>query len=873
MQSPLQKIIPSLFLTVSCLILGYGQIAQSDSIAPLPAIETDSLKTIKDSIPPDSIHNKKEQSEALKSEIKYNARQSITHFYADQYSELIDQGDITYRDTNLKAGYIIIDWKTDKVFATGLADSTGKKTIQRPVFVQKESTIKVDSIIYDLKSEQAVIFNFNTTYEGIIYDGQKVKRISDSIFYLSNARFTTDQDEKPDYYIATKRAKLIKDDKIITGASQLYIYDVPTPLFLPFGFFPSTSNRKAGILIPTYGEQDNLGFFLQDLGYYLPIGDYVDLTTLFDFYSKGSWAANANINYALRYRFSGSLAFSYENQVRGTKGLNDFTQNRLFNLRWRHSQDSKANPNLTFSSNVNISSSQFFESSFNRGNELAENFRNNTTSSSINLSKQFENSPFSLSLSLNHSQNNRNRRIRMSLPNLTINMKRIYPFAPRSRAKKGLLEKLGVDYSFQGQNQIDIDEDLLFRKQMFDSARAGIRHNVNLNTSTKLFRYFSFSIGSRYEEHWELQTIRRRFDQRSRQVVDDPLRGFFTFRQFSFNTGLSTTVYGTKQFRPGGYLGAIRHALTPSISYNYRPDFSDISFGYFDTYLDSLGIERTYTPFERGVFGRPSTGEQSRINLGLNNNFEAKVRSKEDSTKYEKIKLLDALNINTSYNFAAESFKLGDIGINTSTRVLKDKLVLNANATISPYPLMDNNGVAVRIDEPGKAFRLTNFTLSGSYKLSNESFTKNKENKKSSKSSNSNAPDRNKSKKEKDPFTYDKDGYARFSIPWNLSLTYNFGYSKPGFDSNKRSSVDFKGNIKFSPYWSVNISSGYDFESDQFNYTRMGFHRTLRSFELRFDWVPFGSRRTYYFYFGIRANILKDLKYDQRQFRENNPPF
>ena len=805
--------------------------------------------------------------------MKYDAEKSITHYYAEEYSELFDQGDITYGDTNLKAGYIKIDWKTDQVFATGLPDSTGKKTIQRPVFVQKGTTIKVDSIIYNLKSEEAVIYNFNTTYENIVYDGQKVKRISDSVFYLSNARFTTDKDEKPDYYIGTKRAKFIKDDKIITGASQLYIYDVPTPLFLPFGFFPSTSSRKAGILIPTYGEEPNRGFFLQNLGYYLPIGDYVDVTALFDFYSNGSWAIDLNTNYALRYRFKGNLSFRYNNTLSGTKGLNDFTQTKDYKVNWNHSQDPKANPNLTFSSSVDISSSQFFRNSFDKNDLLNNRDQINATKSSINLTKRFEDFPINkISMNIIYGQNNRDSSITMSLPNLTVNMERVYPFAPKSGTKKGMLQKLGVNYDFKGQNEIKIDEDMFFKKEMFDEARIGMLHTAEMSTSTNLFRYLSITPKVNYEEHWELETIRKRFDETSRQEVNDPIRGFAAFRQYSFNTSLSTTIYGTKQFKPGKYFSAIRHKLTPNISYNYTPDFSDLSFGYYDTYLDSLGIERIYDRFQNGVYGRPTSGRQSAIRIDLENNFEAKVRSKKDSTKYERIKLLK-LNVKPSYNFAAESFKLGNIEIDASTQVFNDKLNLTANATISPYPLVNDNGKAVRIDQPGKDFLLTRFRLSGSYQLSNETFTKKEEEKKSSNQSNSNtSSDENESKKEEDPFTYDKDGYAQFSIPWSLSLNYNFNYSKSGFEPTTNNSITARGDLKFSPYWSMNVSTGYNFEgSELFNNTQLGFERSLRSFKMTFNWFPFS--KTYFFYFGIRTTILKDLKYDQRNFRENNPRF
>ena len=851
-----------------CASFGYGQVI-NDITKLFPKEDIDSLSVVKDSISSDSIAEKKEKNERLKSEVKYDAEEKITHYYSEEYSELIDKGDITYGDANLKAGYIKIDWKTDRVFATGLPDSTGKKTLQRPIFIQKGDTIYVDSIVYNLKTERALIYDFNTAYEDIIYDGEKVKRISDSVFYLRNARFTTDKDKKPDYYIGTKRAKFIKDDKIITGLARLYIHDVPTPLFLPFGFFPSTSKRKAGVLIPTYGKQRDLGFFLQNLGFYLPIKDYVDLTTLFDFYTNGSWAIDLNTSYALRYRFNGNLNLRYNNTFSGTKGLNDFGKKEDYKLRWIHSQDAKADPNFTFSSSVDIYSSQFFRNSFDRSDILNRKDQTNTTSSSINLTKRFEDFPINdISMSISHSQDNNTRRITMALPSLTVGVKRIYPFASKSGNKKGMLQKLSVNYSFSGENKIEIDEGLFLKKEMFDSARVGMRHRVGITTNTSLFRYLIFKPSINYREHWELATIQKRFDETSRKVVSDRIRGFETFRTYDFNASLSTNLYGIKQFKPGKYFSAIRHTFTPSISYSYRPDFSDLSFGHYDTYLDSLGVEQSYNRFDKSVTvnGGPSSGKQSAINIRLDNNLEAKVRSKEDSTKYEKIKLLDRLNINTSYNFAKDTFKLGNIGIEAGTRIFKDKLDLEATATIDPYPLINDNGKAVRIDQPGKAFRLTNFTLSGSYQLNNETFTKKKEEEEKS-PNNSNEVDREEPKKKggNDPFTYDKDGYAKFAIPWNLSLGYHLRYPKSGFEPTIISTLNLNGEIQFTPYWSMSGTIDYDFNKSEFTHLRLGFERILRSFKLTFDWEPFTG--VFFFTFSFRNKILQDLKYDKRDFR------
>lgn len=815
--------------------------------------------------------------------VKYKAVDSIHYDLVLGKTYLVNRASIAYKDMKLKAGHIIIDWKRNTVYAYGMTDSTGA-SVQKPVMTQDGKTIEVDTITYNIKTKRAVIENIRTEeQQGILY-GKRVKRLSDSLYYIKSGQYTTDKDPKPDYYIKAGKIKYLSGDKLITGPAQMYIHDVPTPLVLPFGYFPVSKSKRSGILFPRYGEENSV-FSLNDLGYYFALSDYADLSLLFDIYSNGTYRIKANSHYALRYRFNGKFSFQYQNQIQGTRGLSDYSKNKLYEFTWSHSQDEKANPNLRLSADVHISNSKFFKDPYTLNDNSFQNRLVNNTSSSINLIKSFDQIPIRITLNATHSLNTNTKIVQMEFPRLAVDLKRdLHPFAPKVGSKKGLLENLRLHYDFRANNRIITKDSLFLHKEMFDSTQTGAQHELTLKTNATLLQHLIWNIDGNYRENWGTETLNRFYNPEKKQLETQRKRGFAAFRTFGFSTGLSTRLYGTKQFRDGRFIKAIRHTITPSIGFSFTPDFWSDFWGYTRPYRDEKGRRQFYTPFEPFIYGRPSKGMQGNLNFSLSNNLEAKIRSKTDSGEYEKIKILENLDFSTHYNMAKDSFRLSPIAVSGNTALFHDKLSLNFGATFSPY----------RVEKRRKVDRFTtpwmeDFNLRASYTLDNNTFSKKNreatEKAKEAAEDKSAAGDTGDKKTEetarklvkKGTFSYDEEGYAHYAIPWSLSLSYNFGYKSnraTEWDTKNSNTLNLRGNIEFTPYWKVSFSSGYDFTATKVTATDFNFTRELRSFVITFHWIPFGPSKRYAFHIGIKSDMLKDLKYDRNNFPErDNPPF
>ena len=825
-----------------------------------------------DTVKIDSI---KVTKEYLEDNITHKAKDYMSNDFINQKVVLYDEAELYYQDIELKAGKIIIDYKNSLAFATGIFDSLGNY-IQKPQFKQGAQQSEQDSLIYNFKNEKAIIYQSKIEQQGVIITGDMTKRENDSTFYINKARFTTSQKEKPDYFIQTSNIKVVPNSKIVGGLSNLVIADVPTPLFLPFFYAPITKGRSSGFIIPTWGESSNQGYFLQNGGYYFSINDYVDLAVLADIYTNGSWGIRTESSYALKYRFTGNFSFRYENLINSQRGFPDYSKSTNFFVRWSHSQSSQANPNGRFSASVNFGSSNFFTESLNESSSAY--YLTNTFSSSISYYKKFVGTPFNMNASLTHTQNTNTERIDMNLPSLQLNMDRIYPFAPKFGAKKNPIQNLGVTYSMNAQNRISTTDDEFGTGDMFKNAQSGIKQDVAMGTNMKLFKYFTISPSASYKEVWQFKTIDKNWDNDEEIVVTDTINGFASFREYSAGVSASTTFYGMVNFKKGR-LQAIRHVVRPSISYGYRPDFSQ----YYDEYQASLDPDdiREYTRFQNGVFGVPSNSLSNSIGFSLNNTLEAKVASKDSSKEdeFKKINLLNNLNFSTSYNMAADSLRWSPLRMNAGTQLLNNKLNINVNATMDPYAI-NANGTKINtfnINNGGSLFRLTNASLTSNYSIKSSEFGKNKKN---SSSKNKESTERASSdnlfggsitdnrqqinRKNEDEVKVTK--LYKTEMPWDLSLRYSLTYSNNiGQNQISANSVQVSGNLEFSPKWRVGISSGYDFENKGITYTQLRFERDLDSWRFTFNWVPFGDRATYYFFIGVKSSALSDLKYDKRQ--------
>lgn len=865
MQTKTLHILLLSFLSLFCFQLTYGQDIKAKTKAlSIPSKQKDSilkkdsllLKKSIDTLKKDSLKPTKSAIEFI---ITHDADDYVLQDAKNKQTILYNNAHVIYGDIDLKAGIIIVDNKNNTLFAKGIKDSLGYQ--QRPIFKQGSQESEQDSILYNFESKKAIIYNLKTNQNGLITYGEKTKKVNDSTIYIRDIKFTTSNKPNPDYYIRTKKAKLVPGKKIIVGLSNLVIADVPTPIAIPFAYFPTTETRSSGFIIPAWGQTTNQGYFLQNGGYYIALNDYVDITLLGDLYTNGSWGLTAQSNYVVRYKYNGNFSFKYKNLIQSLKGFDDYRKSTNFNINWSHNQDSKSNPNSRFSASVNLGSSKYFRESLN---EVDNNdFLTNTLSSSISYYRKFVGTPFNLNATATHSQNTNTQAITMTLPSVQVNMDRVYPFTGKNGEKTNALQKMGVNYSLKGDYRINTVDSLFFKPEMFETAKAGIQHNANASTNLKVLKYFTLAPSVTYKEVWNFDYIQKNYDPLTSKAVTETIKGFKSFREYNLGVALSTTLYGVYNLK--GRIKTIRHTVRPSISYGYRPDFADQYNLQVQQSADPLDIE-TYSPFENGIYGQPGSGLSNSIGITVNNVLEAKVASR-DSTNLEdkKITLLNNLNFNTFYNIAADSLRWSPVNVSAGTLLFKDKLTVNMGAILDPYQL-DSNGN--RIDKfNSNLFRVTSATLSANYSISSTDFKK-KEPKKTQFDAPSNdqfGDNANTNGAPNNSNTEKKAQLYKASVPWSLNLMYAVNYSNNGIVKGIGSNtLRFDGNIELTPKWSVRFSSGYDFKNKGFSYTRLGFTRDLDSWNFNFDWSPFGVNKSYYFRIGVKSGILNDLKWDKR---------
>ena len=793
---------------------------------------------------------------------------------------LYDNAELYYQDTELKAGIIVLDYNKNEVAAGRIKDSSGK-LIQPPFFKQAGNEVNPDSIRFNFDTKKAIIWNSKSEQNGMNVFALATKKENDSVYFIKEAKVTTSKDvEDPDYYIRIRKGKFIPKSKIIAGLSNLYIANVPTPIFLPFAYFPLSENRRTGFIFPSIGQNNDRGYFIQNGGYYFAPSDFFDVALLGDYYTNGSYGFRAESKYKKRYSFNGSLSVRFENLINGERGLPGYSKNNIYNIRWSHSQDSKSNPNSRFSASVNLGSSNYFRESVNQLN--TPNFLNNTLNSSISYSKTFRSYPsVNLSLTASHSQNTRTQTVNMSLPTLTANMERIYPFVKKNGQKKGFFKNINLQYTVRGENRIQTSDSLFLKKEMFNDASYGMKHSIPISTNFKVLKHLSVSVSGSFEEVWTGQTIKKNdFDITTQSLgKKDTIKGFDRFSKYNFNASIGTTIYGVFNFKEGKKIQSIRHVMRPSVTYGINPSFEK----YYDQYIiDADGNTSEYTRFEGGFFGIPGNNFSSAVGLGLSNILEAKVKDR-DSTILEpkKIKLLNNLNLSTSYNIAADSLNWSPIRMTTGTTLFDNKLNINLGATFDPYAINENGSRINKfnINNKGGLFRMTSANINMGFSFS----SKNSKDDKSESSGLNNTrsggrdddlfgrvddfadssfdeeEDEEDSKKEDSKFYNNK-------MPWDIRLAHSLTYSNNKAQKQiTNNSLMFSGNISLSKKWKIGGSSGYDFKNSGVTYTQLRFERDLDSWKMNFNWVPFSTRASWYFFIGIKSSLLSDLKYDKRR--------
>lgn len=792
---------------------------------------------------------------------------------------LYDQAELYYLDMELKAGIIVMNYEKNEVYAGRIKDSTGKLT-QRPYFKQGNNIIEPDSIKFNTKTKKAIIWNSQTKQSDVMVLAYRTKRENDSLYFMDKARFTTsDNPDDPEYWFQATKAKMVPKGKVVVGSTIMYIYGVPTPIGVPFAFFPVTNKAQSGIIIPTPGDTQRRGYFLQNGGYYFALSDHYDLTTLVDYYTNGSYALRAETNYAWRYRFRGNLNFRYENQVNSERGFPDYSRTKVYNIQWTHSQDGKSNPNSRFSASVNLGSSTFFQTSLNQINAGAR--LNNTLTSSISYNRTFATVPqVNIALTATHSQNTQTQSITMTLPTFTGSVDRIFPFASDDEPKKGFIKNINFQYNVIGENRINTTDSLFFKPEMFRDALTGVRHTIPLTTNFKIAKFFSIPISVNYSEVWTFKTFEKKFDSATNSVITNEVNGFDSYRTYSFSTGVGTTIYGTFNFGKDKKIQAIRHIVKPTISYSYQPSFSR----YYDTYAtDASGNMRTeYSRFDGTLYGAPGKSNSNFLGININNTFEAKVTER-DSTKTEprKVMLLNSFNIQTSYDLSADSLRLAPIRISGGTALFKDKMNINFATTLDPYAIDASGNRINKMNSAigGSLVRMTSSNLTMNYSFSSRDQT--------NKETDSNDQSRRNGGRDDDLFGKatdlsdmrqsqfddkpddDEDKVTEFfkaNLPFDLTMAYSLTYSNTRRESKISSnSIMASGNVDLGKRWKVGISSGYDFVQQGVTFTQFRFERDLLSWRMDFTWVPLGEFNSWGFFIGIKSGMFSDVKWEKRR--------
>lgn len=814
----------------------------------------------------------------LETKVERTARDSIVQDLKNKKVYLYGGAKVTYGDIQLEADYIEFSFETNQVYAKGLPDTTGKM-IGTPKFTEKDQTFESKEIRYNFDTKKGIINNVVTEDDIGFLHGSYVKKMNDNTVNIRSGGYTTcNNKEHPHFEFRFRKSKVIPDNKIVTGPAYLVIEEMPTPVAIPFGMFPNKSGQRSGIRIPTYGEADKRGFYFENGGYYWAINEYMDLDILGDIYTRGSWAIKPTLRYTKRYKYSGNLNTSYAINITGVEGASDYQKSRDFRIRWTHQQDAKAHPSRRFSANVNIVSSNF--NTFNPVN--TESYLSNEFQSSIAYQTNWNNKYF-LTLNASHRQNTKTKIVNITLPSLTFNTNKINPLKRKKAVgRPKWYEELNLGYTMKAENTISLPDSVLFEAGSLSKMRNGIQHTIPVNLPLKVLKYFSLTNSVNITDkmyfdyrrkYWVNDTLFQSNDTIVGYEKTDTISGFGNVLEYNLSTNLSTKVYGMVMFKKGP-VRAVRHVLTPRVGFTYTPDFSDSKWGYYDRYINDEGEEVVYSRYEGAIYGSPSAGKSGRINFGISNNLEIKVRSKKDTiTGMKKVALIDDFSISGSYDLARDSLKMSYITMSGRTKLFKN-LNLNYSSSWDPY-VLDSAGKQINKFEWDVNKRLlrptqSTWTFGASWRLSQKDFAKKSDKK-------TEEPPAMASQAELDDINRNPDDYVDWSIPWSLNINYNLRYSNniayrdyTRTDTRKVvQTLGVSGDINITPKWKFSAQTGWDFENKGLAYTSVNIYRDLHCWEMRFSWVPIGPRKSWNFSLNVKSTVLQDLKLTKKKdFRD-----
>ncbi|WP_240466035.1 MULTISPECIES: putative LPS assembly protein LptD [Sphingobacterium] len=781
---------------------------------------------------------------------------------------------VKYQEFELSADYIRLDRNTNVLFASGVVDHNGKY-VGRPVVLFPNDTPKaVDSLRYNYKSQEGKTFGIMTEVDGGFIQAKVLRKNLYDEMSIHKALYSTCNLPEPHTHFGIHITKgVVTDKQIVAGPSYLVVQGIPMKfLALPFGFFPKQDKKSSGFLFPSFGDDVARGFGLRDLGWYLTFNDYWDSEIRGSFYSKGSWESSIRTNYLVNYKYSGGFNIRYASTKVGTEGASNYGSNKDFNVTWNHTQRQEANPGTSFSASVNFGTASYFQNTGANSTYDYDQLTRNNMSSSISYGKVFADGKVNFTSSLSHRQDMASGKVDLELPTFALNVSTFNPFDSKDRVgEQKWYQRITVGYSLQGRNSISTGDSVLFTKQALKQFTNGFQHNIPVSLSLNAFKYFQFSSSVNYTERWYLQTIRKGLDNEINGYVDirDTISGFRRAYDYSFSSGLSTKVYG--RYPKIGKIEAVRHVVTPSINFNYRPDFSDPKYGFYKSYIDQAGRLSEYSIFDGAIFGGPSSGKSMGIGFSVDNNIEAKIRTENDTTGkgFKKVPILQGLTFSGNYNFAADSLKLSTISFSGRTTLFNEKINLNFNGTFDPYQVNDRNTRINRFTiEDGKLARLTNFGLSFDYSF-NPDASKNRNG--NIDSMRNRMPNITKEQSEAlARISTDPNAFVDFNMPWNLAGSFSFQYFKK-FDSVLRrqrsdysATLGLHGDVNVTPKWKIQFNSGYDFKQKEVSMTRFSIYRDLHCWDMSVGWVPFGRYQSYNITIRAKASVLQDLKLTKR---------
>ncbi|MCB9049840.1 MAG: LPS-assembly protein LptD [Lewinellaceae bacterium] len=825
--------------------------------------------------------------DSLDAPVEYNATDSMIYDIKGQKIHLYGNASVSYTSINLKAAHIIFDWATNVVTAEGMPDSLGRPS-GKPEFSDGAQSFVADSMRYNFQTRKGVVYDVTTKQNDVVVHGARSKFVSspaqdstqkaNDVIFSSDALFTTCTHDNPHFGIHSRKQKVVPNKLVVVGPSNLEIMGVPTPLWLPFGFFPISSGRRTGLLFPRdYQYSPQWGFGLEGIGWFFPLGDHFNLSLTTNLYIKGTWGVNASSQYRKRYKYNGSFDLGYDVR-RQEDNEGNIDRPKSFRFRWSHQQDRSAHPTNTFGGSINIQTNNYQSRVFNDASRVLQNQLN----SNLSFSKNWRDKPINLNASLSHNQNSATRNVTINFPNVKFQTQALYPFKRQERSgKEKWFETITLRYQGDARNRFEATDTTLFTQKTFEDAQFGVQHSVNSGTSFKLFRYLNLNPSVNYDEVWYLKSLRKGFTPGLEidtifnngvetydttaygEIQENLVTGFESFREFSASISLNTQLFGTMQFKKG-WLRGIRHVMKPSVSFGYTPDYTIPELGYFRTVRDSSTADglREYSIFDGAIFGGPPTGgRQMAMSYSINNIFEAKYFSKKDSTD-KKLKLFDNIVVSGNYNFAADSLNFSPVNISGTTRLAKGMTTVGLRAQFDPYAVEEVNGRAKRINEfawnrDGKLLRFVNaqarFTTNITVGKIRALFMGQEEEVVED-------PLVEEAKRLEEPEETDfLSLFENFRIGHNL--VFDWEGLPDGRDTFRISthSINCQGSIALTDNWNINIGNfGYDFVRKGITYPSVGFSRDLHCWEMGMNWQP--TRGTYSFFIQVRPGTLDFLK-------------